>query len=177
MPTLTGEPGTLMLKKGYTEEYHDLRRKGLKVKGWWFHTKTKQIFKELYPDETFHFSNCWFTGKCFYRTTQNEVKSGDLVGPLGKFELKQSANVGQTPLPFTVTYGTMYEDTGASSIWVRGGASGLDKRQCTVQLIIFADGESRVKPLIIFWGKGKQITFREKVHYDCRVHVAFQVNS
>ena len=147
------------------------------MKGWWFHTKTKQIFKELHPDETFHFSNCWFTGKCFHRTTQNEVKNGDLVGPLGKFELKQSANVGQTPLPFTVTDGTMYEDTGASSIWVRGGASGLDKRQCTVQLTIFADGESRVKPLIIFWGKGKQITFREKVHYDCRVHVAFQENS
>jgi len=92
MPTLTGEPGTLMLKRGYTKEYHDLRRKGLKVKGWWFHTKTKQIFEELHPDETFHFSNCWFTGKCFHRTTQNEVKSGDLVGPLGKFELKQSAN-------------------------------------------------------------------------------------
>jgi len=25
-----------------------------------------------------------------------------------------------------------------------------------------------------FWGKGRQITFREKVRYDCRVHVAFQ---
>jgi len=29
-------------------EYRDLRRKGLRVKGWWFHTKTKQIFKELH---------------------------------------------------------------------------------------------------------------------------------
>ena len=31
-----------------------------------------------------------------------------------------------------------------------------------------------MKPLIIFRGKGKRITFREKVHYDWRVHVAFQ---
>ena len=43
-------------------EYRDLRRKGLKVKGWWFRTKAKQIFEELYPDETFQFSNSWFTG-------------------------------------------------------------------------------------------------------------------
>lgn len=100
-----------------------------------------------------------------------------MVGPLGKFELKQIANVDQTPLPFTFTDGTTYEDTGASSVWVRGGASGLDKRQCTVQLTIFADGEPRVKRLIIFRGKGKRITFREKVRYDRRVHVAFQENA
>ena len=46
---------------------------------------------------------------------------------------------------------------------VRGGASGLDKCQCIVQLTIFADGRARVKPLIIFRGKGKGIMFLEKV--------------
>ena len=179
-------------------EHRDLRRKGLKVKGWWFRTKAKQIFEELYPDETFQFSNSWFTGfktrshislrrgtntcqrqpadkkaaiQGFHRAIRSEAKSGDLVGPLGKFELRK---IAKAPLPFTFTDGTTYKDTGASTVWVRGGASGLDKRQCTVQLTIFADGESRVKPLIIFWGKGKQITFCEKVHYDQRVHMAFQ---
>ena len=46
---------------------------------------------------------------------------------------------------------------GECSVWVRGGASGLDKRQCTVQLTLFGDGEPRVKPLLIFRGKGKRI--------------------
>ena len=45
----------------------------------------------------------------------------------------------------------------------RGGASGLDKRQWTVQLTVFADGEPRVKPLLIFRGLGKRISLREKV--------------
>ena len=44
-----------------------------------------------------------------------------------------------------------------------GAGSGLEKRQCTVLLTLFADGKARVKPLIIFRGKGKQISFREKV--------------
>ena len=34
--------------------------------------------------------------------------------------------------------------------------SGLDKRQCTVQLTVFADGEPRVKPLLIFKGLGEE---------------------
>ena len=48
-------------------------------------------------------------------------------------------------------------------MWVHGGASGLDKRQCTVQLTLFADGEPRVKPLLIFRGKGKRIALSELV--------------
>ena len=49
-------------------------------------------------------------------------------------------------------------------MWVRGGSSGLEKRQCTVQLTIFADGEpAQIKPLLIFWGKGLRISLREKV--------------
>ena len=185
-------------------EYRGLRRKGLKVKGWWFRTRAKAILQELYPDETFQFSNSWFTGfktrsrislrrgtntcqkqpadkriaiQSFHRAIRNEAQNGDFVGPLGKFELSQIANVDQTPLPFTFTDGTTYDDTGASTVWVRGGASGLDKRQCTVQLTIFADGEPRVKPMLIFRGKGKRITFHEKLRYDRRVYVAFQENA
>ena len=48
-------------------------------------------------------------------------------------------------------------------IWVKGRGSGLDKRQCTVQITLYADGKTRVKPMIIFRGKGKRISFREKV--------------
>ena len=71
----------------------------------------------------------------------------------------------QTPLPFSFSKGATYADTGDKTVWVKGGASGLDKRQCTAQLTIFADGKPRVKPLLIFKGKGKRISLREKVSY------------
>ena len=60
---------------------------------------------------------------------------------------------------------------------VRGGESGLNKRQCTVQLTLFADGEPRVEPLIIFHGKGKKIGVAERASYDSRVIVQFQENA
>ena len=81
---------------------------------------------------------------------------------------------GPTPLSFTFSDGPTYVDAGKCSVWVCGGASGLEKRQCIAQLTIFADGEPRVKPLLIFRGMGKQITLAEKVCYDRRVSVVFQ---
>ena len=53
------------------------------------------------------------------------------------------------------------------------GHSGLDKRQATVQLTIFADGVDRVLPTIIFEGKGLRITTKEKESCDKRVRVTF----
>ena len=88
---------------------------------------------------------------------------GNQLFLLGQFQLSKVANMDQTPLPFCFTDGETYADTGDKTIWVRSGKSGLDKRQCTVQLTLFADGEPRVKPLLIFRGKGKRITFHEKV--------------
>lgn len=83
----------------------------------------------------------------------------------------------QTPLPFTFNGGQGYSRTGERSIWHRGSASGLDKHQCTVQLTVFADGEARVPPLIIFRGKGLRISQVEKAKYDRRVRVQFQENA
>ena len=66
-----------------------------------------------------------------------EVTSkGDQTGTVGKFELRQIANVDQTPLPFSFASGETY---------------------------LFANDKTRVKPMIIFRGKGKRISFREKV--------------
>ena len=77
---------------------------------------------------------------------------------MGRFKLKQIANVDQTPLPFTFTNGGTYADTGDKTVWVRGGASDLDKRQCTAQITLCADGEPRVKLLLILKGKGREST-------------------
>lgn len=94
------------------------------------------------------------------------------------FRLSQIANVDQTPLPFAFNQGGTYETTNSwVAVWVAGGSSGLDKRQCMVRLTILADGEPRVKPFIIFRGQGKRIPLQERVKYDKRVTVAFQSNA
>ena len=84
----------------------------------------------------------------------------------------------QTPLQFCFnTKGATYAEKGEKSVWTRTTGEGHDKRQCTVQLTIFADGEPRIKPLLIFKGTGQRIPDREKRQYDPRVVVKFQENA
>ena len=61
----------------------------------------------------------------------------------GTFSLADIANMDQTPLPFVMDDGKTYNQTGSKEIWCASGSSGLEKRQCTVQLTIFADGVLR----------------------------------
>ena len=192
-----------MEEKLYTE-YKVLRAKGLKVKGWWFRTRVKEILEEIEPDANFQFSDGWFLSfkkrhkislrrptntaqkepedkrsavMIFHRNIRQKASEGEQVGPLGQWKLHQIANMDQTPLSFSFCDGDTYADKGESSVWVRGGGSGLDKRQCTVQLTLFANGENYVKPMIIFRGTGKRIPFSERVTYDKKVVVRFQQNA
>ena len=55
----------------------------------------------------------------------------------------------QTPLLFVLDDNRTYDTVGAKEIWVRSGQSGLDKRQCTVQLTVFGDGVCRLRPTLI----------------------------
>ena len=185
-------------------EFTELRAKGLKVKHYWFRARAVQLMSELHPDVEFKFSPGWFDrfkvrNKISYRRSTNvaqtkpadmedkirafhlEIRrvaaSKDSEEPMGKFQLSTVANVDQTPLPFTFNGGQGYSKTGEKTVWHRGAASGLDKRQCTVQLTIFADGEARVPPLLIFRGKGLRISQVEKTKYDRRVRVQFQENA
>ena len=84
----------------------------------------------------------------------------------------------QTPLKFCFNpKGSTYNNTGEKTVWCRTSGSGHEKRQCTVQLTIFADGVSHVKPLIIFKGTGQRIALNERKQYDGRVAVHFQENA
>ena len=74
----------------------------------------------------------------------------------GKFELSDIANMDQTSLPFVLDEGKTYNNKGEKEIWCATAPSGFDKRQCTVQLTIFADGKPHVRPTIIFRGQGKR---------------------
>ena len=183
------------------KELCELQGKSVKVKGWWFGGVKAHAKKILESTNPFKYSEGWFTRfKNRYRisfrrpinTTQKEpkrkrqskssinvfVKCGEGDGPQEeRFGLHQITNMDQTPLPFSFTDGPTYDTTNSSTVWVRGGGSGLDKRQCTAQLTIFVDGEPRVKPLLIFRGKGKRISLKEQLQYDRRVTVRFQPNA
>ena len=174
------------------QEFKDLRSKGLKVKSYWFKIRGKQILAEMEPDANFTFSNGWFDRfkarqsislrrttniaqrpaddkeeaiRQFHHTIRKtaQVRNDEELRDVGRYSLRQIANMDQTPLPFSFASDGTYSEKGAKTVWVRGGASGMEKRQCTVQLTIFADGVPRVKPLLIFRGQGKRITLREKV--------------
>ena len=176
------------------DEYKQLRKKGLKVKGWWFCVRGRQILNELNAEASFQFSNVWFDGfkerhhislrkgtnvcqkppedkeaaiQHFHRFIRIKASLGIDSGntePLGWWTMAKIANVYQTPLSFTFTDGSTYTEKGEKTVWVRGGTSGLDKRQCTVQITLFADGEPRIKPLVIFRGKGTNI-FKYVLHF------------
>ena len=96
---------------------------------------------------------------------------------VGIYKLRNISNLDQTPLPFDFLAGKTYSVGGAKTVWVKGTAGGLDKRQVTVQLCIFVDGIARVKPMIVFRGKGTRITTAEKAKWDKRVAVVFQDNA
>ncbi|KAF3924499.1 hypothetical protein ABW20_dc0105467 [Dactylellina cionopaga] len=103
----------------------------------------------------------------------------DRYRDIGRFSLANIANMDQTPLQFEFISGKTktYEMTGAKTVWSRSKGSGLDKRQATVQLCIFADGVPRIKPLIVFKGQGTRLLPAEKNKYDKRVSVVFQENA
>ena len=61
-------------------------------------------------------------------------------------------------------------------VWVRQPASGLEKRQCTLQLC-FSPEDNNVRPDIIFRGGGKRLSPVEKAAYHKGVDIYFQKNA
>lgn len=184
-----------LLEKKLLEEFSERRSQGKIVKKWWFISRAKKLLKELNPNETtFKFFDRWFAGFCrrnrlsLRRKTRVSQKSPSQLKASvekfhakllrerkrGTFKLCDIANMDQTPLPFVLDDGTTYDVKGSKEIWFTSGQSGLDKRQCIVQLTIFGDGIPRVRPTVIFRGKGKRIRPDEKKSWDRRVEVYFQ---
>ena len=156
-------------------EYKEARAKGTFLKRWWFNTRAKQL---LY-------------GVALRRKTHAaQTDSKQLAPAITKFHLKllrvrrrgvyqpkDIANMDQTPLQFVLDDGKTYADKGSSEVWCVSGSSGLDKRQCSVELTIFSDGVPHVRPIVIFCGKGLRITCKEQEAWDHRVQVAFQLKA
>ena len=152
------------------KEFQDMRSNGIKVKEWWFRQTAKklhlnvafkmsnrwfQAFKARYnislrrsthtaqkSSEEFRVIVQLFH-RYLRRTASPEVEKlkDKQTGLLGLWELSDIANMDETPLEFCFnTKGATYADTGEKTVWCRTTGSGQDKRQCTVQLTIFADG-------------------------------------
>ena len=179
-----------LMEDNLHSEFLQLRQDGRKVK-----RRAKQLMADLYPDvKDFKHSDQWFKG---FRTRKNVTlckrthaarhAPPSLRGALskfhgklfrvrrcGKFELSDITNMAQTPLPFVLDDAKTYNEKGEKEIRCATAASGLDKRQCTVQLTIFADAKPRVRPTIIIRGQGKRISKTEKDAWDPRVCVMFQ---
>ena len=82
------------------------------------------------------------------------------------------------PLPFVIDKKTTYEEKLGRNekCWVRTPGSGLEKRQCTLQLCLSPE-DNHVKAEIIFRGTGKQIKASEKAAYHKDVAIFWQKNA
>ncbi len=93
----------------------------------------------------------------------------------------QRLNVDQSPLPFACDVKRIYhmfdsdEDKKMSKVRISQPGSGLDKRQCTLQ-ICFSPVGQQPQLAIIFRGKGKRISDDEKAAWHEDVDVYFQEN-
>ena len=178
------------------DEFNIMPSEGRPAKRYWFNHKMAQLVREYHPDtaDDFRHSDQWFSGfqhrwniSLRAKTHVSQKSPADcmsvilnfhrrllLVRKRWMFQLCDIANMDQTPLPFILDDGKTYNKSGEKHIWCASGPSGLSKRQCTVQLTIFADGVPRIKPLLIFRGKGIRIKKTEKDKWDKRVSVCFQ---
>ena len=71
---------------------------------------------------------------------------------------------------FIIDIDKTYEITNSKDVWSKSGLSVLDKRQWTVQLIVFADGIPRMRPLLMFRGQGLRIKNSENEHWDKKTY-------
>ena len=101
-------------------EYKALRKRGLKVKGFWFKMRAKQLLERIDPEASFNFLDRWFdsfkkrhritfrrsTNVCqkpaddkksavrsFHKTIREIACDSEQTGQVGRFELHQVANV------------------------------------------------------------------------------------
>lgn len=91
------------------------------------------------------------------RLVRTAGKSTSYDPKWGHYKPEERFNVDQTPMPFAINVNRTYEPIEPGDkhhkTWIRQPASGLDKRQCTVQVCSRGDG-TQPRIAIIFRGKG-----------------------
>ena len=59
----------------------------------------------------------------------------------------------QTPIAFEFLNSRTYDTKGVRTVFVKQTGLGWDWRQATLQILVYANGIQRCKPLLIFHGK------------------------
>lgn len=84
--------------------------------------------------------------------------------------------MNQTPLAFEFSGNPTYETMGSGEVSIITARSGWDKHGATLQVVVFADGVNRIKPVLMFYRKSgagsHKVAFeRERWQYGTRVKV------
>ena len=66
------------------------------------------------------------------------------------FELSEIADMDQTPISFEFLDNRTYDTKGVKTVFVKQTGSGWDRRQATLQILVYTDSIQRYKPLLIF---------------------------
>jgi len=95
----------------------------------------------------------------------------------GRFVPTQRFNVDQSPLPFAVETKRTYEiveknQSQNHKVWISQPGSGLDKRQCTLQVCFRPSGE-QPHLAVIFRGQGKKLGDDERKAWHKDVDIFF----
>ena len=98
----------------------------------------------------------------------------------GAFKPSERLNVDQSPLPFVINVKKTYEyvEPGKSkdhNTWILQPRSGLEKRQCSLQVMIRGDG-TQPRLAVVFRGKGNVKPY-ERSAWHPKVDVYFQENA
>ena len=148
-----------------------LRRSNIRMRA---RQRNRKYHKEHYRSELMKWHG--LTRERLVRTGLND----DYHTKWGRFPPNMRFNVDQSPLPFVIdhkrTYEVIEEDQRYRKVWIQQPRSGLDKRQCTLQVCIRAEGE-QPKIAIIFRGTGKRLKESERLAYHPLVDVYFQANA
>jgi len=106
-----------------------------------------------------------------------------ICNPTRRINATNILNMDEVPVPFEFLDGYTYDFKGAKTISVDKKRSGWSKRQATLILYIFADGEARLKPKLIFHGAADneeeigRIRKKESEAYDKRVTVEYNLTA
>ncbi len=93
---------------------------------------------------------------------------------VGRIKLLEICNMDQSPLLFEFLKGRTYTRKGDRTVRLKEGKSGHDKRQCTLQIAVFADRVLRCKPLLMFKGKPGKGDARRRAEYK-KYHLSIVV--
>ena len=95
----------------------------------------------------------------------------------GRFRPSMRYNLDQVPMAFCLQTNNTYEkgDVGRyERVWCANPGSGLDKRQCTLQ-VCFSPENNQLKIEVIFRGSGQRIKAQEQAAYHRSVDVYWYV--